>query len=216
MFIAKVAAIAAAVSLSLAPSAATALPIDSTTVSQLQGSEQENGAVVFTSEASQLTVLPAEERAVPAADLALLAPSIGCSLSVPWVHPSGHVAGNINGTAKIQCTGNAAKLTLNYSLIRTSPNYKQWGAPAGLATNKAYVQTNRAVSCTEGPANFRGWAQGVIAPPPGYKLVTGATSSKYGDIKPIACGSASFAALSEESGEATTEIQFVREDLVNQ
>ena len=214
MFIAKMAAVASALSLALIPSAASADVDEPATVSFSQGVKEDSGAVVFTGEQSELTVLPSKADEVPAEELALLAPSISCKLGVHHVHPSHHVSGNINGTAKIQCTGKAASLTLHYSLIRVDPKPKQWGAPVAPATNKAYVQNNRAVSCKEGPGDFRGWAQGVIVPPKGYKLVGPATYKKYGDIMPIACGSPTFAAMSDESGEVTTSVRFVREDLV--
>lgn len=174
----------------------------------------DDGNTVFTTEQSQLTVLPATGPEPSAAELATLAGTISCGLDVQWVHGSTHVAGTINGVAVVTCTAAAGSLTLHYSLIRVSPNYTQWGAGSVTNTGKPTIKNNRAVPCTQGPGEFRGWAQGVISPPAGYTLVGPATHAAYGDIKSVACG-LSFAAESQASSPSETlSVTFVRSDLV--
>ncbi|MFJ2352680.1 hypothetical protein [Glutamicibacter sp. NPDC087673] len=157
--------------------------------------EDQFGNSTFTGDESMITVV--EETITPSETAAtrVLKPIIRCSLDIQYVHGSHHVAGTINGVAVITCKNaatnkkvNASKLTLHYSLVRTKPNYKQWGAPAVSKTNKPTIRANRAVSCKEGPADFRGWAQGVLVAPPGYKLDGPAKYSAYGKTTGVACG----------------------------
>lgn len=216
MLISKAAIFAALISLVAAPAGSGLTEHNEPTMTvENPGVEQANGSTVFSSEESELTVLPSEEKQPSPDELALLAPTFGCDLRVDYVHPSSHVSGNINGVAKIQCTRAAGKLTLHYSLIRTSPNAKQWGAPTVTNTGKAYLQNNKAVSCKEGPGNFRGWAQGVLVAPPGYVLEGPATHSKYGTIKGIACGASLLASSDEESPSEVTHVNFIRADLAD-
>lgn len=184
-----------------------------TSISQLNGVTNDDGSTVFTTEKSQLTILPATGPQPSKAEMSLLAPTMGCGLDVQWVHASGHVSGTINGVAVINCTAPAGSLRLHYSLIRISP-YRQWGAPSVSNVGKDRLQNNRGVSCSEGPADFQGWAQGEITPPPGYTLEGSPVYSKYGTTKPIACGASLVGGDSDSPSESTT-VTFVRSDLVN-
>lgn len=176
----------------------------------------EGGATVFDTEQTELTILPATESQLSEDELNFLAPTISCNLNVQNVHPSSHFSGTINGVATIGCTSAAGKLTLHYSLIRVSPNPTQWGGPSVTNTGQSWIQTNRAVDCNQGPGTFRGWAQGVIAPPPGYQLVGPATSSKYGNSTSVLCGAT---LLTPENKAAeiseTLTVTFVRSDLAS-
>jgi hypothetical protein len=182
--------------------------------SETSGVEQADGSTVFTSEQVELTVLPNEDPQPIEAELSLLAPSIGCSLNVQNVHASSHVSGTINGVAVVSCTGPAGQLTLHYSLIRVSPNYTQWGAGQKTNAGQVSLQNNRAVPCSEGPGQFRGWAQGVIVPPPGYTLVGPATHQDYGPLLSVACGAAFATDGAEPSISESTSVTFIRSDLV--
>lgn len=171
---------------------------------------------VFTTETSELTVRPTTSPELPQAKLETLAPSIRCGLNVQHVHPSTHVNGSINGVAKINCTGNAGRLTLHYTLIRVSPNPKQWGAGSVTVRDRNSLQNNKGIRCSEGPGSFRGWAQGEISPPPGYQLEGPATYSKYGDTRSVMCGASRIASNSNSTdGEQTLSVNFVRSDLVS-
>ena len=63
-----------------------------------------------------------------------------------------------------------------------------------------------------GPAQFRGWAQGVIAPPPGYTLTGPELTNAYGNITSVACGS-SFRADTDVTDDEFLSVTFVRNDL---
>ncbi|MFD6054543.1 hypothetical protein [Agromyces sp. NPDC060279] len=183
-------------------------------VESLGGAIGADGARAFTTEGSQLTVLPATGPTPSAEELNTLAATITCGLDVQYVHASSHVSGTINGVAVITCSGPAGSLKLDYSLIRTTPNYKQWGAGQKTNVGKASLQNNRAVNCSEGPASFGGWAQGVISPPAGYTLVGSAKNSKWGTVRTVACG-VSFSALNDDSEiSSSVSVTFVRDDLV--
>lgn len=151
-----------------------------------------------------------------AAELETMASAIRCVLGVHDVHGSTHVAGTINGVASISCNGPAASMTLHYSLIRLSP-YAQWAGPSVTKSGVTTVSTNRAVSCSEGRANFRGWAQGKITPPPGYTLEGGTTYSAYGNTRYVEC-SGYTGPYSESPNQGTFEsavtLTFTRNDLV--
>jgi hypothetical protein len=183
-------------------------------VSLVSGEALDNGGTVFADEGSTLTVLPPSELQPSEAQLAGLAAAITCSLNVEYVHASGHVSGTINGVATVKCTAAAGSLKLHYSLIRVSPNNKQWGAGSVSNVASRSIQNNRAVPCSEGPGNFQGWAQGEISPPPGYTLDGPATRSSYGSTLGVACGST----LSADSPLGVAEslaVTFVRSDLAN-
>ena len=178
------------------------------------GTTNDDGTTVFTTDQSQLTVLPAIGPQPSEAQLKLLAPSISCDLNVQNVHKSNHVSGSINGVAVVTCYGGVAgSLKLHYSLIRISP-YNQWAAGSVSNTMKSSIQNKRGIPCSEGPADFQGWAQGEIAPPPGYTLSGPAVSSKYGNTTPVACGVSLVAENSDSPSEVTT-VTFVRSDLTD-
>lgn len=170
----------------------------------------DNGVTTFNAEGSSLTVLPAT--GAEPDNMQALAASISCSLNVQNVHPSSHVNGTINGIATVNCTAPAGQLQIAYSLIRLQP-YTQWGGPTRTNAGYSSIQTNRAVSCSEGPAQFRGWAQGVIAPPPGYELVGPATTNAYGNITGVACGVSSRSADSQPANMEEISVTLVRSDL---
>ncbi|KGJ71769.1 hypothetical protein GY21_19960 [Cryobacterium roopkundense] len=215
----RIAALTIALLTFAAPAVAAEQPADSgggaaESTSETTGVTKADGSTVFNTEQSQLTILPSTGRQPSEARLSVLAASISCNLNVQNVHGSTHVSGTINGVAVISCTAAAGSLTLHYSLIRVSPNYTQWGAGSKSNAGQKTLQNNRAVSCSEGPGNFQGWAQGVISPPPGYTLVGPATSSKYGNNTGVACGvSQSIAGNSESPSSETTTVTFVRSDL---
>lgn len=83
---------------------------------------------------------------------------------------------------------NVSSLGLSYSLIRVSPNNKQWAAGMVKNTNKHTIKNNRGVSCSEGAGRFRGWAEAEMVPPKGYKLATAPTEKKYGKTEWVGCG----------------------------
>lgn len=141
------------------------------------------------------------------AETALLAPTITCNLNVQDPHGSTHVSGTINVVARVSCGVPAARIRLQLSLFRVSP-YKSWAAPTLQKDNVAVLQNNRAVSCSEGPADFRGWAAGTITPPPGYQLSGSPQYERYGNLRPVACGLA-FAADTNDYSESLT-FTFVR------
>jgi hypothetical protein len=170
-----------------------------------------NGVTTFKTEGGSLTVLPATG-AVPA-NLGTLAASIGCGLNVQNVHGSTHVSGTINGVARIDCNGPAGSLQISYSLIRLQP-YTQWGGPTKTNGGWTFIQTNRAVSCSAGPADFRGWAQGIIAPPPGYTLTGPALTNAYGNISAVACGLSSARTAAADTPNEVLSVTFTRNDLL--
>lgn len=181
---------------------------------QLDAQAEADGSQVFSSEAMELPVRPAERTTANAAELAILAPTIRCSLGVHNPHGSHHVRGTINGTANIECKGGTAgALKIHYSLIRTSPKPKQWGAEPKSNAKKKTISVNRAVNCSEGPADFRGWAQGEITPPAGYKLDGPVIQKKYGKIVGVACGTTTFMAPADDDLASETTVTFIREDL---
>lgn len=181
---------------------------------ELPGTALEDGSVVYTGEEAQLTITPPENAELDQQPDAGLYQTIGCDLNVQNVHPSSHIPGTINGVSTIQCTGNAGSLTLHYSLIRVSPNNQQWGAPTVTNTGESFIQTNRAVHCSEGPANFQGWAQGEISPPAGYELVGPPIHDDWGNTTYVDCNAS--AGSAEGAGELTERIRvtFVRADVV--
>jgi hypothetical protein len=159
-----------------------------TDVELVQATEIDDETLMFEAGDTTLQVEAADvlqpQEVVPAS----ASRAITCSLGVHNPHPSSHVNGTINGTAKITCSGKAGSMALSYSLIRVSPKNKQWGAGLKKNTNKSTLSNNRAVSCKEGSGRFQGWAQGVIKPPAGYKLSGPATYSKYGKTIWVGCG----------------------------
>lgn len=169
----------------------------------------ENGATTFETDTGSLAVLPAS--GPEPTNLAALAPSIRCSLNVQNVHASSHVSGTINGVARIDCNGPAGQLQIHYSLIRLSPA-TQWGGPSKTNGGYSSIQTNRAVPCDQGPAQFRGWAQGMIAPPPGYTLSGPASTNAYGNITGVACGG--ITRSTQDSADEVISVTFVRDDLL--
>jgi len=193
-------------------SAITGAPSSTTSIS---GHTYRDGSTVFATGDTQLTVLPAAGPEPSDAQLQLSAPSITCNLNVQYVHGSTHVSGTINGVAVVTCTGGpAGSLLLHYSLIRVSPNPNQWAADDTSNVGASSLQNNRAVPCSEGPGDFRGWAMGVITPPPGYQLTGPAENKKYGAIQPVACGlSLAFASSAPVLAESTS-VTFTRSDLV--
>lgn len=119
---------------------------------------------------------------------------INCYFDVHNVHPSSHVSGTINGTATTKCSLPMSSLAMHYGLVRQSPNTTMWSAPSVYNSSKKEIQNNRAVSCKEGPATFKGWAQTEMYPPAGYYLAAGSTlAEKYGKPLSVACGVAKMA-----------------------
>lgn len=204
-----------ALSLSIGGGATTVDAVESPTDQQPRSVQEisgtfNNGITTFTSEgSSSLSVLPPS--GVVPSDLEALAASISCTLNVQNVHASTHKDGTINGVARINCTAPAGSLQIHYSLIRMSP-YTQWGGPSRTNGGYTFIQTNRAVDCDQGPASFRGWAQGFIAPPPGYTLVGPASASAYGNIVSVGCGMT--LASAESSNDEVLSVTFVRNDLL--
>jgi hypothetical protein len=195
-----------------AHASATDTSDDSPSTYQSQGTSTDDGSTVFSAGQTELTVRPAVAAPVAAQSDAARAPSIGCSLNVQNVHASSHVSGTINGVAVVSCTGAAGSMVLHYSLIRVSPNNTQWGAGSKTNAGKSSIQNNRAVDCSEGPGEFQGWAQGEIAPPPGYELAGPATHSDYGPSNDVACG---LSRSGEDPGlSESMSVTFVRSDLV--
>lgn len=175
----------------------------------------EDGGTVFETDLSKVSILPAEESDLSAAELAALAPAFKCDLNVQNPHGSHHVSGTINVVAVVTCDVPAAKLRLALNLIRVSPNNRQWAAvPTVVNENKARIQNNRAVSCSEGPGKFQGWGHATLTPPPGYVLSGSPYYKKYGSTVSVACGLARSGALFQDDGPAESiEFTFVREDL---
>ncbi|QYM76184.1 hypothetical protein [Leucobacter luti] len=180
---------------------------------EIEGAEQIDGKVTFESDQTQLTVLPSTAPEPTAAELAAKARYITCNLNVENVHPSAHVSGTINGVAKITCDAAAGSLTLHYSLIRVSPNNKQWAAPSKSNAGKKTIQNNKGVPCSNGPAKFQGWAQGQLTPPAGYQVLGDATSNKWGKTLQVACGGAKRAAVETPENAETLTVTFVRNDI---
>lgn len=203
---------AAAAALSLAGSGAAAAP--ASTLENVQATEvvavvADDAHTVFATDAGTITVLESTEPTPSDESLAALAPTFTCDLNVQDPHGSRHVAGTINVVAVVKCSAPAGKIVLGTSLSRRSPNYKQWFADAVTVIGKATAQNNRAVNCSEGPGEFRGWAQATLTAPPGTTLVGSAQYSKYGNTKPVACGVADRGA----PGYASITVTFVRSDL---
>lgn len=170
---------------------------------------EDGGATVFVTEESMLTIMPASGERPSGPDLETLAASISCTLNVQNVHGSTYESGTINGVARIECTRAAGRLQIHYSLIRITPS-KQWAGLSRENSGWTFIQTNRAVDCSEGGANFRGWAQGIIAPPLGYTLVGPAIANAYGNITTVRCGTNG--PVAEPAG-ATLTVTFLRDDL---
>lgn len=170
---------------------------------------------VLTSDNAELVVLESQGPQPSADQLDTMATHVRCTLTVQNIHASTHFTGTINGVAKIQCTANAAQLRLIYSLIRVSPNGTEWAATPKSKPATSWLQTNRGVSCSEGPGQFRGWAKGFITVPAGYELVGPASHSQYGNITSVACGGVNSAPVDSTSTEGTTvTVTFIRNDLV--
>lgn len=174
-----------------------------------------DGATVVTGDSLQLTVLPAEERegetTAAGGDMSIQAATISCTLKVHYPHGSHHRTGTINGEATTTCTGgNMALLSMHYSLIRVSPNQWEWAAAPKTAYDVSKLKINRAVSCSMGPGNFRGWAQLTATPPAGYRLVTPAVVKTYGPIVAVRCGSAA-TPVSIDPTEAAETLEFTFE-----
>lgn len=173
-----------------------------------------DGTVNFRSEQSEFVVHPAKGPGPSNEELILLAPQFGCRLNVQHVHGSVHVAGTINGVAKVECDIPAGSLALHYSLIRVSPNNTQWAATSQYNTGKSWIQNNKAVNCNQGPGMFQGWAQGELTPPPGYVLSGPPAIEKWGGARAVTCGAAlrstGFPAVSSE----VMTVTFVRSYLV--
>ncbi|WP_141880193.1 hypothetical protein [Homoserinimonas aerilata] len=187
---------------------------DSVPSSKIIGIPNGDGSTLFTTDGLELTVLPAAGPELSEAELSVLAPSMGCTMNVQYVHGSHHVSGTINGVAVFTCTVAPGSLTASYSLIRVSPNYQQWGAaPKNIIPGNKTLQINRAVPCDEGPGVFQGWAQGILAPPPGYVLSGPATNKGFGLTQPVACGLARVAVDRETLSSEDIAVIFVRSDL---
>lgn len=118
----------------------SALPDSLSDYSYVQSSTTHDSYTEFTKGGTQLRIAPPAYaiREISHSSNAFK-PSIGCTLKVNHVHPSHHVNGKINGTAKVDCTGKARAIGLSYSLIRVNPNSKQWGASMKKNNNKAYL-----------------------------------------------------------------------------
>ena len=181
--------------------------------STIEGVTGAGGETVFTGDQSELIVRPADGPQPSDQELGLLAPTISCGLNVQRVHASTHVTGTINGVAVVSCNGNAGSIKLHYSLYRVTPNPTSWGAPSESNAGKRSLQNNRAVPCTQGPGTFRGWAQGEITPPPGYKLNGPATNTAFGPSYGVACGVSFAGASNEATPSEITALTFVRSDL---
>ncbi|MGA1838839.1 hypothetical protein VD659_18120 [Herbiconiux sp. 11R-BC] len=179
----------------------------------IAGGADDGGSAVFISGHSELKITPAPDAEPTAPELSGLTASIICDLNVEHVHPSSHVSGTINGVATIKCNAPAGSLTLHYSLIRVSPNNTQWGAGSKSNVEESSIQNNRAVSCSEGPGEFQGWAQGEISPPPGYELEGPAIHSDYGASLGVACGSDLTAGDSASQVTESMTVTFIRSDL---
>jgi len=209
--------LSAAAVIGLAGSTPAGAPQHSTppgiTVSPVTVEESPDGVTTVTSDSIELTVLPAEQSDAALPDVAPLAATISCELKVHHVHGSTHVAGTINGVANTKCTGGAmALLSMHYSLIRVSPNAQQWAADPKTVYDVANLQINRWVPCSEGPANFRGWAQLTATPPAGYRLVTPAVAKTYGAITAVRCGGATPLSTGAVGAAQTLEFTFERDD----
>jgi hypothetical protein len=173
---------------------------------------------LFVAENSSLTVLAPSEAEPISSELELLAASITCSLNVQNVHGSTHVAGTINGIASISCTRVAGSLQIHYSMIRLSP-YAQWAGPSRTNGGHSSITTNRAIPCSEGRAAFRGWAQGIISPPPGYSLSGPASTNAYGNISYVECRNHTGpygADPTSMEGSERIAVTFVRNDLLEE
>lgn len=169
---------------------------------QLQSVKQSDETMQFVGDNIALTVnaptatARSDQRGIAAAD-------ITCNLDVQWPHGSTHVSGTINEVVRIDCkyvTGGKAPmggLRLAMFLARVSPNFMQWHASPVTNTGASSIQNNKAVSCAEGPGDFRGWGWGTLTPPPGYSLVGPADYDKFGDTKATACGVANKEASTE-------------------
>lgn len=153
---------------------------------------------------------------LPQSQLALLAPTFTCDLNVQYPHGSTHVSGTINVVSRVNCTAAPAMLQLDVSLKRTSLPQKTWYSPRASNLKQSSIQSNRAVSCSEGPGNFQGWARGIITPPPGYKLQGPPDYSKWGKIVFVICGPQMLQSMTNipSVGETVT-FTFVREDLAS-
>ncbi|MBM7466086.1 hypothetical protein JOE67_001678 [Microbacterium esteraromaticum] len=132
-----------------------------------------------------------------------------CKLNVQNPHGSTHVQGTINVVAVVSCDVPAGRIRLQLSLFRVSP-YASWAAPTLQKDGVKVLQNNKAVSCSEGPGDFRGWAAGTLTPPPGYQLSGSPTYERYGNLASVACGLAFSADTSDYS--ETLTFKFVRTD----
>ena len=175
---------------------------------EIHGTTEKDG-VVFESGNTSLKILPSTE--ADPQNLETKAAVIKCTLRVDNIHASHHVQGNINGVAQVSCTQNVKRLDIHYSLIRISPN-RQWAAPSKTNGGKSFIKINRAISCSEGYKNFRGWAQGVVAPPPGYVLAGSASTQRYGNTTFVACGPGILSGSEGNASEVLT-VTFIRSDL---
>lgn len=207
----KLTSMAAVLAVSIGLAGAASIPVESEAVDLTSA----GGETVLTSENVELVILEPQGPQPSSDQLATMAKNIRCTLNVQNVHGSTHFTGTINGVAKIQCSGNAAQLKLIYSLIRVSPNGKEWAATQKVKPTTSWLQINRAVSCSEGPGQFRGWAKGFITAPAGYKLEGPAAHSQYGNITSIACGGVNSVPIDSTSTEGTiVTVTFIRNDLV--
>lgn len=182
-------------------------------VHEIDGRRLDDGVTVFSGENAELTVLPAVSDQLDYATGNELAASISCSLNVHNVHQSFHYPDTINGVATIECTGNAGSLALHYSMIRVSPSNRQWGAPSVSNAGARSINNNRAISCSEGAANFQGWAQGQITPPPGYQLVGPPTHERWGNTTYVICKDSSEETGADSQLAERITVTFVRDDL---
>lgn len=188
--------------------------IEPTSTSEMSGIEQDDGSLVYTGEEAELTITPPEEGEQADIPAAAMQPTFGCSLNVQNVHPSAHYPGTINGVAIVDCNIDAGSIALHYSLIRVSPNNQQWAAGSVSNSGESSLQTNRAVSCDQGPGDFQGWAQDEITAPAGYVLDGSPIREQWGNTSYVNCNSTTGSSV--EEGELTERItvHFVRADLV--
>jgi hypothetical protein len=156
--------------------------------------KRSEGAVEYTDGQSSVKILEPDGSKAESASPQAKGRYVGCHLKVHYVHGSHHVKGTINGTVTVNCKyagggkASVSSLGLSYSLIRVSPNNKQWAAGMVNNSNKSKIANNRGVPCSEGAGRFQGWAQAEMTPPKGYKMSTPPTKKEYGKTKWVGCG----------------------------
>ena len=123
----------------------------------------------------------------------------GCKVNIGDPHASSHVSGTINAVSSIQCSLNMPSIHIQAFLYKAPSKYWTGNADSRVSPGAGKkLQSNRAVSCKEGPGSFRNRTYLQFTSPSG---VNPAYHSKtyYSPWRSIACGVA-FSAPTQDQG----------------